>query len=87
MIKMDKKPLRKYFELPIREAVEWEMNDYMVFVIESMYSTVIPFISGLMLAKTERLLWLFMLVLPIYIRLRVNKKILHDTRNKRIYVK
>ena len=78
--------LFKYFELPIQEVKEWDWKDYLVFVLESLYTTVFPFIGGMLLVQRRQMIWIFMLVLPIYFRLNIMKK-LTEKRQKRIYVK
>lgn len=78
------KKLLKYFELPIDEIKEWDSRDYILFVLDSLYTTVFPFISGMLLIYRREIIWIFMLVLPIYFKLRIEKK---QTRKKRIYVK
>jgi len=87
MIKMkQKKTVLKYFELPIDEVRNWDWKDYMVFVIESLYTTVFPFISGMLLVRRNELVWILMLFLPIYFRLNILKK-MDSKRKKRVYVK
>lgn len=76
----------KYFELPIQEVIEWGWKDYMLFVIESFYTTVFPFIAGMLLVKRNEVIWIFMLILPIYFRLSFLKNY-DNKRNKRLYVK
>jgi hypothetical protein len=78
--------IMKYFELPIQEVKEWGWKDYLVFVVESFYTTVFPFIAGMLLVKRQELIWIFMLVLPIYFRLTILKKF-DNKRNKRLYIK
>lgn len=85
MIKMPPKIL-KYFELPIQEARDWEAKDYVFFVIESLYTTVFPFVAGMLLVDRRQLIWGLMLILPIYLRLTILKK-LDGKQNKRIYIK
>ena len=87
MIKMkQKKTVLKYFELPIDEVRNWDWKDYMVFVIESLYTTVFPFIAGMLLVRRNELVWILMLFLPIYFRLNILKK-MDSKRKKRVYVK
>lgn len=89
MIKMAKekpKRLLKYFELPIEEARNWSYKDWFIFVIESLYTTVFPFIAGMLLVHRKELIWLLMLILPIYFRLNIQKKII-EKQKKRVYVK
>lgn len=78
------KKLLKYFELPIEEIRDWDTRDYLLFVLDSLYTTVFPFIAGMLLIYRREIIWIFMLVLPIYFKLRIEKK---QTRKKRIYVK
>jgi len=75
----------KYFELPIEEVRQWGWKDYLVFVLENLYSTVFPFIAGMLLVDRRQLIWLFMLILPIYFKLNILKN--DDKRLKRIYIK
>jgi hypothetical protein len=81
---MDK--ILKYFELPIEEVKEWGWKDYLIFVVESLYTTVFPFIAGMLLVSRQQVIWIFMLVLPIYFRITILKRF-DSKRNKRIYVK
>lgn len=88
MIKMKPKKttVLKYFELPIPDARDWDWRNYVVFVIESLYTTVFPFIAGMLLVYRRELIWIAMLFLPIYFRLNIQKK--EETKKKkRIYVK
>lgn len=75
----------KYFELPIQEAKKWTAMDYFVFVIESTYSTIFPFFAGILLVKERNLIWIFMLILPIYFKLHIQKNI-DSKKKKRIYI-
>jgi hypothetical protein len=68
------KPLNKYFEITLNEASDWTIKEYILFVIETLYSTVFPFIAGMLLVRKGELIWLLMLVLPIYFKLRISKK-------------
>ena len=86
MLKKKQKKLLKYFELPIEEAKEWGYKDWMLFVIESLYSTIFPFIAGMLLVKKHEIIWILMLILPIYFRLNIEKKI-NGKRKKRLYIK
>jgi len=79
------KKVLKYFELPIDEMAKWTWKDYLLFVIESLYTTVFPFIAGMLMVYRQELIWLFMLVLPIYFRLNIEKK--NKKRKKRLYVR
>lgn len=76
----------KYFELPIQEIKEWGWKDYMLFIIESFYTTVFPFIAGMLLVRRQEIIWIFMLILPIYFRLTILKKF-DGKRNKRLYIR
>lgn len=82
---MDKKP-KVYFQLPITEARKWGLMDYFVFITETSYSTIFPFISGMAMVHFNNLIWGLMLILPIYFKFTIQRK---DTksRKKRIYVK
>jgi len=79
------KKVLKYFELPIEEMAEWTWKDYLLFVIESLYTTVFPFVAGMLMVYRQELIWLFMLVLPIYFRMNIQKK--SNKRKRRLYVK
>lgn len=83
---MADRKILKYFELPIQEVKEWGWKDYMLFVVESFYATVFPFIAGMLLVSRKELIWIFMLILPIYFRLTILKKF-DNKRNRRVYVK
>jgi len=76
----------KYFELPIQEARNWKAIDYFLFVLEALYSTVFPFLSGMLLVARKELIWIFMLILPIYFKINIEKKF-RGKQNKRVYVK
>jgi hypothetical protein len=76
----------KYFELPLQEIKTWGWKEYLLFVIESLYTTVFPFIAGTLMVQRNQPIWVLMLILPIYFRLSVLKKY-DKTRSKRIYVK
>jgi hypothetical protein len=81
---MSKKKLLKYFELPIEEIKEWGFIEYIVFVLESLYSTVFPFFAGMLLVYRKELVWILMLILPIYFKLNIEKK---KKSRRRIYIK
>lgn len=81
----EEKRFLKYFELPIEEAKKWDYIDWFLFVVESLYTTVFPFIAGVLLAKKEQLIWILFLILPIYFRMKVLKST-ENKRRKRIYV-
>jgi len=85
MAKKTKKYM-KYFELSIEGAGDWGWRGYTVFVLESLYQTVFPFVAGMLLVNRRELIWLFMLALPIYFRFNIEKR---DTKNrkKRIFIK
>ena len=78
------KRILTYFELPIEDASKWEFKDYMLFVLESLYSTVFPFVAGMLLISKKQFIWIFMLILPIYFKFKIDSK---KTKKKRIYVK
>lgn len=75
----------KYFEVTIGKAREWGFRDWILFVIESLYSTVFPFIAGMLFVKRQELVWIMMLILPIYFRLQLSKK--ETPKTRKIYVK
>ena len=76
----------KYFEFTVGEARDWSWRDWVLFVIESFYQTIFPFVAGMLLVKRNEVIWLFMMILPIYFRLRIQKKESGEHK-KRIYVK
>lgn len=76
----------KYFELTIEKARDWDWKDYLLFVIESLYQTVFPFVAGAVMVQRQDLIWFFMLVLPIYFRLNIQKRETR-TRRKKIFIK
>jgi hypothetical protein len=76
----------KYFELPIQEVRKWRWKDYVFFIVETMYSTVLPFVAGMLLVRKQQLYWILFLVLPIYLRLTIVKN-LESKIKKRIYIK
>jgi hypothetical protein len=76
----------KYFELPIMEIRKWGWKDYVFFIVETMYSTVLPFVAGMLLVRKQQLYWILFLVLPIYLRLTIVKN-LESKIKKRLYVK
>ena len=78
------KKLLKYFELPIEEISQWDTKDYILFVLESLYTTVFPFFAGMLLVYRGELIWIFMLILPIYFRLNIEK---NKKEKKRVYVR
>jgi hypothetical protein len=78
------KRLLKYFELKVDEIPEWTVKEYVLFLIEALYSTVFPFIAGMLLVYRRELVWVLMLVFPIYFKMRIDKS---KPRKKRIYVR
>jgi hypothetical protein len=81
---MKKKKILKYFELPIDTSKDWGFAQWLMFVIESLYATVFPFIAGMLLVQRQELVWVLMLILPIYFRLNIERK---TKKKRRIYVK
>lgn len=80
------KKYMKYFELTIDKAGDWDWKDYIVFVLESMYQTVFPFVAGAVMVHRQELVWFLMLIIPIYFRLNIKKKETR-TRRKKLFVK
>jgi len=76
----------KYFELTIDKARDWDWKDYLLFVIESLYQTVFPFVAGAVMVQRQDLIWFFMLILPIYFRLNIQKRETR-TKKKKIFIK
>jgi len=76
----------KYFEFAVEKAKDWDWKDYVLFVIESLYQTVFPFVAGAVMVQRQELIWFFMLILPIYFRLNIQKKETRS-RKKKIFVK
>jgi len=76
----------KYFELPIMEVRKWTWKDYAFFIIESLYSTILPFLAGALLVRQGKLYWLLFMVLPIYLRLTIVKN-LESKIKRRLYIK
>ena len=88
MIKMKKKQkYLKYFIIPLEDARNWDWKDYTLFVVETLWTTVFPFISGMLLVARKQIIWIFMLILPIYFKIYIEKKIHENRRNKKIFVK
>ena len=81
-----KKNYLKYFEFTVEKARDWDWKDYVLFVIESLYQTVFPFIAGAVMVQRQELVWFFMLLLPIYFRLKIERKETRS-RRKKIFVK
>jgi hypothetical protein len=75
----------KYFTIPIVNAREWDWRDYLLFVIESLYTTVFPFCAGMLLVQRQELIWLLMLILPIYFKFSVERKFTQKT--KKLFIK
>lgn len=77
----------KYFEIAITEARTWTMKDYVLFVIDSLYSTVMPFFAGARLVATGDLLYLFLLILPIVLKVNLLKRFDKRKKMQKIYVR
>lgn len=77
----------KYFEIALDEARSWGWGEYGLFVVESLYTTVLPFIAGTELVATGQLFWIIFLILPIILRMNVLKKLDKRRKTKKIYVK
>jgi hypothetical protein len=72
---MEKKPdVKTYFEVPILESTTWGMMEYSLFALESVYSTVLPFIGGMLFYRSMSWYWILFMILPIYFRLNLTKK-------------
>ena len=82
---MKRKKVLKYFELTFPAGKEWQWQDYVMFVISSLYQTIFPFIGGMLLVQRQELVWIFMLIMPIYFRFRLEKK--EKPRKRRIYMR
>lgn len=85
MEKQTKKPI-KYFEFTVGDARNWDWKDYILFLIESLYQTIFPFCAGMLLVYRGEIVWLFMLILPVYFRLQIQKKE-SGKLTKKIYIK
>lgn len=83
----EKKKYLKYFEIPITEAKEWDWKEYLLFTLEIFWTTIIPFIGGALLVSSRKLIWLFMLVFPIYVRFKIQRKESKENKRQRIYLK
>ena len=77
----------KYFDIPLENAREWEWKDYVVFIIETFWMTIFPFFAGMLLVSKKQILWIFMLILPIYFKIKIEQKYNQDLRRKRIFVR
>jgi hypothetical protein len=75
----------KYFELPVLEASKWDLKDYLLFAVDSLYSTCLPFFGGMLLVSRHEWYWIFMLILPIYFKLDF-QKIFEGKKKRRVYI-
>ena len=79
-----RKQLGRYVELEQTDGYgEWDFLRWFMFVIESFYLTILPFIAGVMLARTENLIWIVFMIAPIYLKFKVTKS---DKGKRRIKV-
>lgn len=81
----DKNKVLKYFEIKLFNKKKWDLSDYIEFIIENTYSTIVPFFIGYILAKTNFVLLVLLMILPIYVKFRIKRD--SETKSKRIYVK
>lgn len=81
------KKIEKYFEITIAEAREWTVWDWIFFCIETMYSTVLPFLGGMLFVTQHKLYWLGFLILPVYLKFKITKRFSTKKKIKRIHVR
>lgn len=81
------KKIEKYFEITIAEARQWNIWDWIFFCIETLYSTVLPFLTGMMFVTTKKLYWLFGLIFPVYLKFKITKRFNTAKKTKKVYVK
>lgn len=73
MIRMvGKGKITRYFEIPSMDR--WDALDYFIFVLEASYASIVPFIGGVLLVGRGQLRWFFLLVIPIYLKLKIERK-------------
>lgn len=88
MAKQEKKPeVLTYFEVALSEARTWTWKEYVFFIIESLYTTVLPFFAGMRLVATWQIGYLIFLILPIILRLNVLKKFDERKKKQKIFIK
>lgn len=69
------KRVGRYVELEEEEEYkEWGLLRWLMFVAESMYMTILPFIAGVMLVEKRQLFWLIFLILPVWIKFKVSRQ-------------
>ena len=85
--KKEEHKILKYFEITLGEARDWDSKDYIMFVIESLYLTVFPFISGMLLVSKKQIIWLLMLVLPIYFKFKIQRKFTKKPKKQKFYIR
>jgi len=73
-MEIEPKKFLKYFEVTLNESRDWVLKDWILFVLETFYETLLPFIAGAMLVARQQILWVVFLILPISIRLKIAKK-------------
>lgn len=83
----ENKKLLKYFEIQLDNAREWKLKDYLLFIIETLWSTIFPFLGGMMLVAKKQPQWIILLILPIYFKIKIEQKYNEELRKKRIFVK
>ena len=67
------KKLMKYFIVKLDKVREWDFKDYMFFVLESLWQTVLPFVAGVFFAQTRQFYWVIFLILPIYFKFQIDR--------------
>ena len=83
-IKDQPKKLLKYFVVKLDKIKEWNLKDYLFFVIEALWQTCIPFVAGVLFSQTQQLYWIVFLILPIYFKFKVDRGF-YAKKEKKIY--
>lgn len=77
--------IKKYFEIEIHKPQEWDLNDYLFFLLDSFLNNILPFFIGFLVAETKNLLLLMFIIIPIYININFMKK--QGKSTKKIFLK
>lgn len=80
-----KNKVKKYFEIKIFSKHKWTFMDYIEFLFDNIYTTIIPFIIGFIIASSGLWYLTFFLIIPIYVKFKIKRD--SEQKTKKIYIK
>lgn len=60
--------IKKYFELEIETPHKWDFEDYLVFLIESLYYIIFPLLIGVIIGLTRKIWLIVFIVMSLFVK-------------------